>query len=68
MVQAKRDGRAVRSSEISSGKRNHRLLAYPSGSDSGDRLMPQFLLRVEGVSLVNVIDDTDDLSTAPGAG
>jgi hypothetical protein len=30
--------------------------------------MPQFLLRVEGVNLVNVIDDTDDLSTRRGGG
>ena len=31
-------------------------------------LMSQFLLRVEGVNLVNVIDDTDDLSTRRGGG
>ena len=30
--------------------------------------MTEYLLRVEGVSLVNVIDDTDDLSTRRAAG
>lgn len=30
--------------------------------------MSEFLLRVEGVNLVNVIDDTDDLSTRRGGG
>ena len=30
--------------------------------------MPQFLLRVEGVNLANVIDDTDNISMRPAAG
>ena len=30
--------------------------------------MPQFLLRVEGVNLANVIDDTDNISTRRGGG